>query len=63
MDIAPRDRLVTLPEGVPELTLGWEAIHWATKYLLASSSLMARTLGSAGNSLNRKCGSFCGGTP
>jgi len=33
MDIAPRDRLVTLPEGVPELTLGWEAIHWASKYL------------------------------
>lgn len=31
--IAPRDRLVTLPSGVPELTLGWEAIHWATKYL------------------------------
>jgi hypothetical protein len=31
--IAPRDRLVTLPEGVPELTLGWEAIHWASKYL------------------------------
>jgi hypothetical protein len=33
MDIAPRDRLVTLPEGIPPLTLGWEAIHWATKYL------------------------------
>ncbi len=31
--VAPRDRLVTLPEGVPELTLGWEAIHWASKYL------------------------------
>jgi len=31
--IAPRDRLVTLPDGVPELTLGWEAIHWASKYL------------------------------
>jgi len=31
--IAPRDRLITLPEGVPELTLGWEAIHWASKYL------------------------------
>ena len=25
--LAPRDRLVTLPDGVPELTLGWEAIH------------------------------------
>ena len=33
MLLAPRDRLVTLPEGVPELTLGWEAIHWASKYL------------------------------
>ena len=31
--VAPRDRLVTLPEGIPKLTLGWEAIHWATKYL------------------------------
>jgi hypothetical protein len=45
MLIAPRDRVVTLPEfevkkdGRVELehgiycTLGWEAIHWATKYL------------------------------
>src|SRR5215469_4746414 len=33
MDVAPRDRLVTLPEGLPKLTLGWEAIHWASKYL------------------------------
>jgi hypothetical protein len=31
--IAPRDRLVTLPEGIPLLTLGWEAIHWSSKYL------------------------------
>jgi hypothetical protein len=31
--IAPRDRLVTIPDGVPDLTLGWEAIHWASKYL------------------------------
>jgi hypothetical protein len=31
--VAPRDRLVTLPDGIPELTLGWEAIHWASKYL------------------------------
>lgn len=27
------DGLVTLPDGVPELTLGWEAILWAGKYL------------------------------
>src|SRR5580765_1206918 len=33
MEIAPRDRLITLPDGIPELTLGWEGIHWATKYL------------------------------
>ena len=33
MLVAPRDRLVTIPEGIPRLTLGWEAIHWATKYL------------------------------
>jgi hypothetical protein len=26
-------RLVTMPAGIPELTLGWEAIHWASKYL------------------------------
>ena len=31
--LAPRDRLVTIPEGIPELTLGWEGIHWAVKYL------------------------------
>jgi hypothetical protein len=31
--VAPRDRLITLPEGIPSLTLGWEGIHWATKYL------------------------------
>jgi hypothetical protein len=24
---------VTIPDGAPELTLGWEAIHWASKYL------------------------------
>ena len=31
--IAPRDRTITIPDGIPELTLGWEAIHWASKYL------------------------------
>lgn len=30
---SPADRLVTLPEGLPELTLGWEVVAWATKYL------------------------------
>jgi len=33
VDVAPRDRLITIPDGIPELTLGWEAIRWATKYL------------------------------
>jgi hypothetical protein len=28
------DRLVTLPGGRPELTLGFEAIRWASKYLV-----------------------------
>lgn len=27
------DRLVTLPSGIPELTLGWEAIRWASSWL------------------------------
>jgi hypothetical protein len=31
--IAPRDRTVTIPDGIPELTLGWEGIYWASKYL------------------------------
>jgi phage terminase large subunit-like protein len=31
--LAPRDRLITIPDGVPEFTLGWEAIFWACKYL------------------------------
>src|SRR6516162_3652702 len=33
VEIAPRDRTITLPDGVPELTLGWDAIYWATMYL------------------------------
>ena len=31
--VSPADRLVTLPDGIPELTLGWEVVRWATKYL------------------------------
>ena len=30
---APASRLDTLPVGVPDLTLGWEAAKWAAKYL------------------------------
>lgn len=32
-DLAPSDRLVTLPAELPRLTLGWEAVRWASKYL------------------------------
>lgn len=31
--VSPTSRLVTLPSGVPDLTLGWEVVRWATKYL------------------------------
>jgi hypothetical protein len=33
LDVGPLDRLITLPDGSPEVTLGWEAVRWATKYL------------------------------
>jgi hypothetical protein len=29
----PAARLVTMPEGLPTYTLGWEVVRWATKYL------------------------------
>nr|PZM98729.1 MAG: terminase [Thermocrispum agreste] len=31
--VSPASRLSTLPEGVPQLTLGWEVVRWASKYL------------------------------
>lgn len=31
--VAAADRLITMPEGIPELTLGYEALAWAAKYL------------------------------
>lgn len=31
---SPADRLVTLPEGIPALTLGWGVAQWATTYLV-----------------------------
>lgn len=34
-------RLVTLPDGVPELTLGWEALRWAAKYLRHPNGIRA----------------------
>lgn len=32
-EVGPLDRLDTLPIGAPDLTLGWEAVKWARKYL------------------------------
>lgn len=31
--VSPAERLVTLPSGIPDLTLGWEVVKAATKYL------------------------------
>ena len=31
--LAPADRLTTLPDGRPRFTLGWEVATWAAKYL------------------------------
>jgi hypothetical protein len=31
--VSVHNRLVTLPDSLPTLTLGWEAVRWATKYL------------------------------
>ncbi|MFE3729317.1 terminase, partial [Nocardia sp. NPDC059154] len=33
MPVSAADRLVTLPEEIPKLTLGWEAVKWASKFL------------------------------
>lgn len=32
-ELGPLHRLVTLPQQIPALTLGWEAVRWASKYL------------------------------
>jgi hypothetical protein len=32
--VSPANRLVTLPEGIPKLTLGWEVVKWASTYLV-----------------------------
>jgi hypothetical protein len=34
VSVAPGDRLSTLPDGEPDLTLGWEAILWAERSLI-----------------------------
>lgn len=33
MPVSPGDRLVTLPDGLPDRTLGWGVARWAMKYL------------------------------
>lgn len=38
---APQDRLVTLPAGIPELTLGYEALMWAGTYLRHTNGMRA----------------------
>lgn len=39
---APADRLDTLPEGLPELTLGFEAAAWAHRWLIQPNGPRAR---------------------
>src|SRR5687768_9895329 len=31
--VSPANRLVTLPPELPKLTLGWEVVRWASRYL------------------------------
>lgn len=39
--VAAAERLETLPEGLPTLTLGWEALAWAAKYLRHPNGIRA----------------------
>ena len=40
-NVPPLQRLSTMPEGVPELTLGWEALAFAAKYLVHPNGIRA----------------------
>lgn len=40
-NFAPADMLDTLPAGIPERTLGWEALAWAAKYLVHPNGIRA----------------------
>lgn len=40
-EVAPRDRLTTLPDGLPKLTLGWEALRFAAEYLKHPNGIRA----------------------
>lgn len=39
--LAAADRLITLPEGLPKLTLGWEALRFAAQYLKHPNGIRA----------------------
>lgn len=39
--VSAADRLVTLPQDVPSLTLGWEAVKWVSKYLRQPNGVRA----------------------
>lgn len=41
-DLPPLQRLATLPEGTPKLTLGWEALAFAAKYLVHPNGIRAK---------------------
>lgn len=43
-DTPPADRLITLPRGVPKLTLGWEAMEWAMLRIRQPNGPMAGKL-------------------
>lgn len=40
-DVAPQERLATLPEGLPKFSLGYEALAWAAKYLRHPNGIRA----------------------
>lgn len=40
-EVAPQERLATLPEGLPKFTLGYEALAWAAKYLRHPNGIRA----------------------
>ena len=40
-DVAPQERLATLPDGLPKFTLGYEALAWAAKYLRHPNGIRA----------------------
>lgn len=39
--VSAADRLVTLPQDIPALTLGWEAVKWVSKYLRQPNGVRA----------------------